>query len=37
MVKAEKLYMSTDKDKNLIYANILYYGVIEDIRELNYT
>ena len=29
--------MSTAKDKNLIYANMLYYGVIEDIWELNYT
>ena len=28
--------MSTAKDKNPIYANILYYGVIEDIWELNY-
>ena len=31
MVEAESLHMSIAKDKNLIYANILYYGVIEDI------
>ena len=37
MVEAESLHMSTAKDKNPIYANILYYGVIEDIWELNYT
>ena len=37
MVEAESLHMSTAKDKNLIYANILYYGIIEDIWELNYT
>ncbi|KAL5539689.1 hypothetical protein UlMin_042237 [Ulmus minor] len=37
MVEAESLHMSTTKDKNPIYANMLYYGVIEDIWELNYT
>ena len=37
MVEAESLQMSTAKDKNLIYANMLYYCVIEDILELNYT
>ena len=37
MVEAESLHMSTAKDKNPIYANMLYYGVIEDIWELNYT
>ncbi|KAL5576600.1 hypothetical protein UlMin_018299 [Ulmus minor] len=37
MVEAESLHMSTAKGKNPIYANILYYGVIEDIWELNYT
>ncbi|KAL5563273.1 hypothetical protein UlMin_033020 [Ulmus minor] len=37
MVDAESLHMSTAKDKNPIYANMLYYGVIEDIWELNYT
>ena len=35
MVEAESLHMSTAK--NPIYANMLYYGVIEDIWELNYT
>ena len=34
---SEYLHMSTAKDKNPIYANMLYYGVIEDIWELNYT
>ena len=29
--------MSTAKDKNMIYINMLYYGVIKDIWELNYT
>ncbi|KAL5564960.1 hypothetical protein UlMin_028124 [Ulmus minor] len=37
MVEAESLHMSTAKDKNPIYANMIYYGVIEDIWELNYT
>ncbi|KAL5578719.1 hypothetical protein UlMin_011161 [Ulmus minor] len=37
MVEAESLHMSTAKDKNPIYANMLYYGVIKDIWELNYT
>ncbi|KAL5549480.1 hypothetical protein UlMin_004711 [Ulmus minor] len=37
MAEAESLHMSTAKDKNSIYANMLYYGVIEDIWELNYT
>ena len=37
MVEAESLHMSTAKDKNSIYVNMLYYGVIEDIWELNYT
>ena len=37
MVEAESLHMSTTKDKNLIYANMLYYDVIEYIWELNYT
>ncbi|KAL5583046.1 hypothetical protein UlMin_015488 [Ulmus minor] len=37
MVEAESLHMSTAKDKNPIYANMLYYGVIEDIWELHYT
>ena len=37
MVEAESLHMSIGKDKNPIYANMLYYGVIEDIWELNYT
>ncbi|KAL5568473.1 hypothetical protein UlMin_025048 [Ulmus minor] len=37
MVEAESLHVSTAKDKNPIYANMLYYGVIEDIWELNYT
>ena len=37
IVEAKSLHMSTVKDKNPIYENILYYGVIEDIWELNYT
>ena len=37
MVEAESLQMSAAKDKNLIYTNILYCDVIEDICELNYT
>ena len=31
MVKAKSLHVSIPKDMNLIYANMLYYGVIEDI------
>ena len=31
MVEAESLHMSSAKDKNPIYVNMLYYGFIEDI------
>ena len=33
----EAPHISTAKDKNLIYAKLFYYGVIENIWELNYT
>ena len=36
-MEAESLHMFTVKDNNMIYANMLYYGVIEGIWELNYT
>lgn len=31
------MHISSAKDKNPIFANVSYYGVIEDIWELNYT
>ena len=31
MVEAKSLHMSIAKDKNPVYANMLYYDVIEDI------
>ncbi|KAL5551593.1 hypothetical protein UlMin_001769 [Ulmus minor] len=36
-VEGESLHVSSAKDKNPVYANMSYYGVIEDIWELNYT
>ena len=36
MMEDKSLHTSSAKDKNPIYANMLYYGVIEDIWELNY-
>ncbi|KAL5560900.1 hypothetical protein UlMin_030647, partial [Ulmus minor] len=36
-VEGESLHVSSAKDKNLVYANMSYYGVIEDTGELNYT
>lgn len=36
-VEGESLHVSSAKDKNQVYANMSYYGVIEDIWELNYT
>ena len=37
IVEAKSLHVASDMDKNLIYVNMSYYGVIEDIWELNYT
>ena len=37
MMEVESSHTSTATDKNSIYANMLYYGVIEDIWELSYT
>ena len=34
---AKTMLVSSAKDKNLIYVNMSYNGVIEDIWELNYT
>ncbi|MBK5591058.1 hypothetical protein JJ728_23195, partial [Salmonella enterica subsp. enterica serovar Typhi] len=33
---SEALHVSSRKDKNPLYANMAYYGVIEDIWELDY-
>ncbi|XP_027337270.1 uncharacterized protein LOC113850963 [Abrus precatorius] len=34
---AESLYISTAKDRNPIYSNMSYFGVIEHVWELDYT
>lgn len=36
MVKAKSMYFSSSKDKNPILATITFYGVIEEILEIDY-
>ncbi|KAI9119962.1 hypothetical protein K1719_008931 [Acacia pycnantha] len=37
MVEAESMHFSSSKDKNPVVASMAYYGVIEEIWEINYS
>ena len=33
----QALHVSSAKDKNLVYADMSYYGIVDDIWEMDYT
>ena len=36
-LEAESLQLSTSKDQNLVVRSMTYYGVVQEIRDVDYT